>query len=842
MALNIQGYLEPGTYQSEVVVPTGVSLNSTPLALVVIGTGSRTKKSINEAVLRGQVNDEPLTPTGTPAVDTLANRALRRASYVNITKNGTTIANTDWQFNPAYLDANTAGPYDCSTNKLFTFSLDGRTPVVMEFASPTTGAGGLSVAVAAKAGSTVQFVATISDVTVALATLTAAQVAAAINAVLVYATDVRLGTGKGYGAAYASAATAPGGKLKITSPLNDVNSDVAVYHGFQVTDAGQNALTVSTSGIVVSTELNAVHAKTEITINNYSANATYLIDYIAYDATVDALLQANVQGISRVGNYASISSYKLGTDFSQVNDTISWAATSWASAVLLGVAGPYDVSTNKNLTISIDGRNSVTIDLSGGGTLPPGGAAPSSAAAATAAELAALINASLAASLYYGPLYKGVATDTGGTLKLTSPSAGQAGIVEVGPSATADASATVFGLQNSQLPYDIRGTGQRPPAGLIYFVTYTYTRPDAEYNVPKRFYSPDDFYADIGNPAPDNKLSVAGQIAFKNGAPSVFAIQVNDVSMPGSASQLQLEAGLASAGIADITEVVVLDSRPAIFSDLMTHITEQCGPTVQHPRRAWMGLSSNAVGDVDTASSYVYVATHVLQVPGDSPARGRLFLVAPGSGMTVPVTLDDGSEQDVSVDGPFVAVAVAARYTARTSVAQAMVGSPITGFNTDTFPAFKPPERRLMASNGVLVIQNDAGNLIMIDPLSTESGGLPQFEEPSASSQKDNITLAVNKAINGNLRGVVPTDLSDFIISIKMIIGSVLEGSIVQGAIGPFRDDQGRTRALNYGTDIQVFQLKNDPRRFTFKYWYMLRYPAKVFEGSYSVDSPFFSS
>ena len=101
--------------------------------------------------------------------------------------------------------------------------------------------------------------------------------------------------------------------------------------------------------------------------------------------------------------------------------------------------------------------------------------------------------------------------------------------------------------------------------------------------------------------------------------------------------------------------------------------------------------------------------------------------------------------------------------------------------------------------------------------------------------------LNVNDAINGNALGVVPTDLSDFILTIKSTIGTVLSASITSGAIGPYRDAAGNTRDLNYSSDIQVYQMKTDPRKYTFRYFYMLRFPAKWFFGEYSVDNPFFS-
>ncbi|MCK5612102.1 hypothetical protein KAR91_60080, partial [Candidatus Pacearchaeota archaeon] len=151
-------------------------------------------------------------------------------------------------------------------------------------------------------------------------------------------------------------------------------------------------------------------------------------------------------------------------------------------------------------------------------------------------------------------------------------------------------------------------------------------------------------------------------------------------------------------------------------------------------------------------------------------------------------------------------------------------------------------ERAQLASNGVLVVSNIGGRLELLDPVSTEAGGgrLPQFSDRSLASQKDNVTRAVDQAIDRNLRGVVPDDLADFIFDIKVVNASVLTSLIETGAIGPFRDDNGVSRDINLSKDIQAEQSNTDPTKFFFRYFYFLRYPALRFEGEYSTDNPFF--
>lgn len=836
MAFDTTSYTDPGSYQQEVVVAGGASITQLPLAVGLVGFGSRSKRSVNEALIRGQVTDEAVTfSNGVPVK--LAQRAVRRQSMATLYRNTVPLANTAWSFAAAKFTVTMAATADASTRKELTLSLDGKAPITIQFA--TSGqVGALAAVITEMANSTNGFVATITNTPGAcvLATIKRAEVVAAINAVLAYATDAKLGTGKGYGLAYNAVAAETGTGLTLTSPRADAASEVAIYNTIiaandaQTWFQQQDAVTVGT----------AHYAPTHLTIPGADVNASYTLDYVSPDSTADAFVQSNVESVVRVGNYAGVTNFAIDQDYKLSNDTLLWDNSAFTTASIKGVVGAtFDVSVNGVLPISIDGKTTVNVDLDG--SSHPG-ADPSNPAAATPTELALVINNALFYHKDYGALYKGVATVVGSALVLTSPTAGQGGIVELDPVAANSAVTALFGLTSDQLPYDVRGVGTKPAVGSTYFATYAYTRPNADYNVAKSFTSTDSLWNDVGVLAPDNQLAMGGYLAFKNGAPRVYVVQVNDLTA-GLPTQLQIQAGIDAAGAnAGITELVVFDSRSSTLSYVVNHIVTQNAPTVKHARRAWLGLNDADVGDRDTVGSYIYVASTTLQVPGDSPARGRLFLVAPGKA-DMTIMLENGAEQTVSVDGNFIAAAVAGRYTARSSVAQAMVGSQIVGFDGDTFPVYQTQDRHALASNGVLVIQNQDTKLIMLDPLSTEAaaGKLPQFEEPSASSQKDNIVANVNTQIEVNVRGVVPTDLADFIIAVKSVIGGVLRAAIEAGQIAPFRDANGRVRAINYQTDIQVFQMKSDARKYTFKYWFNLRYPAKRFFGEYSVDNPFFS-
>jgi hypothetical protein len=177
-------------------------------------------------------------------------------------------------------------------------------------------------------------------------------------------------------------------------------------------------------------------------------------------------------------------------------------------------------------------------------------------------------------------------------------------------------------------------------------------------------------------------------------------------------------------------------------------------------------------------------------------------------------------------------------------VNQSLVGFTNVSDNAlvNTFPTYSRQERALLASNGVSVLTGRAGNVLMLDPKTTEggSGKLAEFEEIQASNMKDDVVTAVNDTVTANLVGVVPSSLSGFVSTVKHFIANAIEAKIAAGVIGPYKDASGASRALDTSLDMVIYQSAIDPRQFNYKYYFNLRYPALRFFGEFSVDNPFF--
>lgn len=790
---------------------------------------------------------------------TLANRSDRRLQNTTVFRNSTALGDNFLAFQPAYVQGDVTTDRDfTSPNNAMVLSMDGLIPITIRFVATAAATSVVQVASG-----------TLFDVTLATAAqpamtpITIAEIAAGINAVLVSAGATALG----YGAAYANAARVTALGLRIVSPTTTPSSDVQVTAPIlggtgtvtgDLNNAGTSRLFTTylpATGILAASIIGVSRLQ-------YSATAIYTIDYVNVASQADTLLNTGVQAILKVGAFAGVATFDEAVDYTLLGNTVNWGGPSAPPDLppyfpAVGTAGPitpYAVGANDTLRLAFDGRASVDIDLiqaDPGAGNRVAGFSYGLVSPLTAAQVVANINAIVAHSTTYGPAYKSVAQavdlGTGFFVQLTSPTEGESGTVQILVPAALSANTVIFGLSATQT-VTVLGSGTRPALGAIYFVTYSITRPTTDYNIQKRFFTLDQARADLGPTTAQHPLMIACEVAFANGAPSVVVVQVNDAASVGSPTRQEYLNALNSTTNSDvITDVVVLTTDLATQTDLKDHIENQSSPTEKHYRRGWFGMARNTnVGDRDTPDTYVFRARRTLQVAPDSPGRGRYILVgAPQlAGVSRDITLEDSSTERVNLNGTYLAVALAAKKSSFTSPASTLAKKTITGFNIDdvTNPWLKA-ERGLMAGQGTMVVTFEAGVFKILDPVTTEvgGGGASAFSYDNTSSQKDNITRKVDQALDANIVGIVPTDLADFIVDIKVVIRSVLSGEIGNFAIGPFTNPNGTTRPIDLTTDIEVQQSPTDPTKFFFKYFFKLRYAALRLFGEFSVDNPFFA-
>lgn len=835
MTLQISQYVDPGVYVQEVIVPGALNIATVPVLPTIIATGARTSRATNEAVVRGLVSGETLTLAGTaPHTATLANRGTRRLSNTTVFKDGIALSDSFVSYPAATALGTEAGTFDLSSPHSFGIKLDGKLPLtlVLEYnAAP---------AAVSVDGAVVTVQASFSGAGGNAATRT--EIASAINDGLAAATATALGVDapQAYGSGYSNVASDGTTGIRLTSPMSSPASNVEVFASIE------GALDVTALFGAGSLQAETV---IQIAPAAYSASAVFTVDYVGLDDTVDTLAQDGPRTFQKVGAFPGVGTFQEDIDFEvDGSSDLNWASVDIAAS-FDSLTGDFDLSSNDVLRLSFDGKAAILVDLDGLSPAPLGYADPADASNATASEVANNINAVFNANENYGSEYRAVASASGNVVTLTSPLSGAAGSLTVSHPAANDATQEIFGL-GSATNRTVTGTGSRPALGSVYYASYDYPRAAADYNNPRQVFTLDQAFAFTGPLSENNELAVAADISFRNRAPSCLLVQVNDASDPGNPSRLEIQDALTAVeSRSTATDICVLNTDLGVQVDLLQHVENMSGPVEKNYRRGWFGMPrGTSPGDVDTEDTYVFRATQTLQVAPTSPGRGRMILVAsPGpEGINKTITREDGTTATLQLDSSWLALACASRMASFSSPAETLARKTITGFdiNEGSFTPWVRGERATMADNGVTVVTFDAGRFILLDPVTTEKGGggLVSFVQISASTQKDNISRKVTLALDSNIVGIVPTDLADFIIDIKQFISNVLEGEIGAGAIAPFSDDNGNTRAIDLQRDIVVEQDPNDPTKYFFKYFFNLRYPALRLFGEFSVDNPFFSN
>ena len=627
-----------------------------------------------------------------------------------------------------------------------------------------------------------------------------------------------------------------------------------------------------------------------LTFTNVSGVAEGAVGSWSLEPRSDSLANA-ATAIVAVGSYAGTNNFAENDDFELTGGVVDWSypasvnqsSVTGTSVGSAGTPGNYNLTAAPSATagtpdadhirVTVDNLTSFDLNLSGigGGTGAPAdriplgyiayGALNASKNNADATDVVTNINALMSNHPSYGPRrYRAVASETAGeNIVLTSPTRGRRSYVAVqavAGSGVGDAASELFGRSTA---VGVAATGTAPSAGTAYFVSYDYARPATDYNVVKQHFSLDQALAEVGEVALDNPLAIAAELAFLNGAPTLTTIQIdNAANQPGfgdgSGDPILSEVQAALDGAARSstpTEIVLVGSAGTPLAhqvELLQHVETQTGPLEKNYRRGWYGMARGTqIGDKNTADTLVFRAARTLQYASASPGRGRAILVGPPqlAGVTRTLQLSDGTTvRNHPLDSTYLAVACAARLTSFVSVAEPLVRKTLRGFDLDTLtnPILKA-ERHRLASNGVLVVTLDAGRLILLDPISTEraGGARVSLEQIQCTAMRDNVSRKVDLALDTNIIGIVPTDLATFIIDIKSIIASVITGEISNGSIGPYQDASGASRSIDLTTDIEVEQNANDPTKYSFRYFYNLRYPALRLFGQYSVDNPFFA-
>jgi len=285
----------------------------------------------------------------------------------------------------------------------------------------------------------------------------------------------------------------------------------------------------------------------------------------------------------------------------------------------------------------------------------------------------------------------------------------------------------------------VRASGDGPTIGTFYYVTFTTNKTANDYAL-KLYTRASDAYAQYGQPSQVNRLSLGIQLMTQNGVQTFGAIQVPVVPGTNVASSADYIAALAQLtqnlpGLTRKADVVVpLSNDPTVHQALSRQLTTQASARYKGEAIGFVGYNQFATPAQMSSNANSLLNQRMIAM--GNPAAG-ILITNPTTGIAV----------EYLVDGPFIAAAMAGlNCNPANDVATTLTNQNLTGFSR-LLVTFDDPTMDLMAANGLTLVLNNNGALLIRHYKTTDPSNVLVSEPTSTTiadyvSQQFRLTLA----------------------------------------------------------------------------------------------------
>ena len=391
-----------------------------------------------------------------------------------------------------------------------------------------------------------------------------------------------------------------------------------------------------------------------------------------------------------------------------------------------------------------------------------------------------------------------------------------------------------FGTSNGDVIVNYRWRGLEPAPGQIYYMTAKYLRPSQFYNVPFLFLSKNDTQTFLAPSTVRNDLYIGASICWDYNIPGLFVIQVKDADDDGIFSKEDFKLGI-TAFLQDrrATDLVVLNFFNSVPDQLQVMNTAN-DPFQLHESMSWFGAPiGTPIGSEIESGSLVFLARKTFAVYGQSPAHGTRVLVG-STRCTRTITLDDRSSTSVTLDGSFIAAALASLNSAFSDPKETVLYKQITSF--DTMQTYTNPENALLGGNNIIFLADESGGVYRLKEDVTTDPYSPDTLNINQMVQKQFVTRDIRRVINTAMISMVFPSAESGVITLKSVLASRLSVLVGNNLIGEYQSSSGTVRALEPDSDCVVFRDQADPTLFHIGYNYFLATTAKRVYGLYTVN------
>ena len=392
-----------------------------------------------------------------------------------------------------------------------------------------------------------------------------------------------------------------------------------------------------------------------------------------------------------------------------------------------------------------------------------------------------------------------------------------------------------FGLSDGDVKVVYRWNGGEPEPGQAYYMTGKFLRPEEMYNTPFLFLTKADAEAFLGPSTVRNDLYIGSEIVWDNAVAGLICIQVKDADDDGVFSRDDYRTAI-NHFLDDkrATDLVVLNFFGSL-ADQLNVINRANDPFEVHESLTYVGCPiGTPVGSELQPGSLVFYSRKTLAVFGNSPAHGTRILVG-STRATRTIQLDDKSSTSVTLDGSFVAAAMASKVAAFTDPRATVLLTTVTSF--DTMEVHTPEENLQLGGNNVIYFKDEGNGVyrvmedITTDPFSPDTLNINQM------TQKQFVTRDIRRYMTQAIIGLVFPSASAGVFSIQAALATRLRILVARSLIGQYQDDSGNVRDLSIA-DTLVFRDTADPTAFNIGYNYFLATTAKRIFGLFTVNMP----
>lgn len=275
------------------------------------------------------------------------------------------------------------------------------------------------------------------------------------------------------------------------------------------------------------------------------------------------------------------------------------------------------------------------------------------------------------------------------------------------------ANTTGVGLSDTALVNTYNKSGREPKIGDFYYVTFQETKQfNSSGMIPAALFTQEkDMLAATGDLTINNKVGLAGHLAFLNGSPALAILQVQRATGSQDAADSRYIAAIdyfndPMVGGIRPSLLEPVTTSPSVISYLKTSNVIQSGIRYANERMSYFGFP---LGTTPTQA----------QVIARSMNSMRMTALYPDGAIT---TIPDAQGNDIEylVDGAMIAAAMSGRDTSPAwDVAEPIDRKPIVGFRR-LYRRMDSVTSAMTANAGITLIEEQSANMIIKMGLTTE--------------------------------------------------------------------------------------------------------------------------